>query len=183
MRARLPIYSGPDRETSNVARPDDADAAADLGADRARGSPSWRCRDRVASGRRRCPPLYVSRTASPRKANGQRTRSTRHCPQRPRGNARLEWSPAHGALLCRVRRGQRAAYDQSAAASGADRMDRQSCRRSSAVLRPDILAADRGGCTCLQDGQALGAAHRPGAYAGGKIDKARAVVLRRFGRR
>ncbi len=58
-----------------------------------------------------------------------------------------------------------AAHDQPAPASGADRMDRQPCRRPRAVLRRHLPAADRGGRAALPGRAALGGDGRPRAHA------------------
>ena len=96
----------------------------------------------------------------------------------------VERLPAHGAVLRRVRCGQRVAHDQPAAASRADRMDRQSRRGSRAVFRSDVPAAGRGDRAALQDRKALGADDRSCAYAGREVGQGRQLdLLRRLDRR
>jgi hypothetical protein len=88
----------------------------------------------------------------------------------------MERLPAPGTVFRRLRSGAGAAHDQSSTAPGADRLDRQPCRRQGLVLRPDLPAPGRGHRRALPDRAALGVDVRPGPYAGREQDPGPALL-------
>ncbi len=99
---------------------------------------------------------------------------------RPHRHARVERLPAPRALLRRLRHGRRAAHDQSAPVSRADRVHRQPRRGPVRVLRPDVRAAGREARAEADDGQGLRRDDRPRAHA---VDRGPQPALLRGARR
>ena len=115
-------------------------------ADRARGPPPRRRRDRLAPRRGRHPPLHLSRGARARAAARQCART----PGRKPGDriASLAWNGhRHFELFYAVgRRRHGDAHGESAPVPRADRVDHQRRRGRLALHRLDVPAAHREGC-------------------------------------
>ena len=166
---------------SGDARTDAGSAAPHLVDHRACRRDARRRRDRLAHPRGPAPPVHVRRHPPPLEAGGERARGARRRARRSHRHAGVERLPAHGALLRRFGIGRRAAHDQSAALSGADRLHRQPRRRPVSLLRHDVRAARRDAGAADEIGPWLRRDDRWRAHAGDS--RAEPPVLRRVDRR